>query len=131
MDLLADTTFLIDLWREKRAPGPATSFAHRSSGFAVGIPWVVAGEFLAGGAAVGHPESLLRPFLERYAIVHTSASIIQSYASLYAALRKEGRSPGVNDLWIAACAAAMDRPLITRNAKDFEGIPKVSVVTYA
>ena len=54
MDLLADTTFLIDLWREQRKAGPATTFAGERADLTLGLPWIVAGEFLGGGVIAGH-----------------------------------------------------------------------------
>ena len=46
MDFLADTSFLIDLWREAKNPGPATRFAQANAGKQVGICWIVEAEFL-------------------------------------------------------------------------------------
>lgn len=45
MDILADTVFLIDLWREASSPGRATAYARAHASQQVGIPWIVAGEF--------------------------------------------------------------------------------------
>ena len=130
MDLLADTTFLIDLWREQRAPGSATSFAKRSADLALGLPWVVVGEFLSGGVLAGQDGELLDAFVQRYSIIHSTDRIVNSYAQIFASVRKEGGAVGPNDLWIAACAEALDLPLVTRNAADFEVVSSIRVLSY-
>jgi len=130
MDVLADTTLLIDLWREQRRPGLATAFARQHENLSVGIPWVVAGEFLSGGIVAKHNIELLEQFLERYVIVQSTPSIIAQYAHLFAMVRNHNRQVGPNDLWIAACARALNLPLITRNASDFNWMADVTVMDY-
>ena len=130
MDLLADTTFLIDLWREQRQEGLATGFARRHANLAVGLPWVVAGEFLSGGAAAGYDPEVLSAFLEPYPVVHSTDAIVRQYAQMYGAVRRDRLSVGPNDLWIAACAAALALPVVTRNVRDFVAIPGIKLLGY-
>ena len=130
MDLLADTTFLIDLWREQRRPGLATAFAHRSRELAVGLPWVVAGEFLSGGAAAGHDVQALAGYLAAYPVVHSTDAIVRRYADLYVEVRRNKLGMGPNDLWIAACALSIGLPLITRNARDFGSLAGLTILNY-
>jgi hypothetical protein len=40
-----------------------------------------------------------------------------------------GRNVPANDLWIAACAIRHSIPLVTHNAKDFAGIPRLTVIS--
>jgi predicted nucleic acid-binding protein len=37
---------------------------------------------------------------------------------------------GANDLWIAAAALRHGEPLVTRNARDFQRVPRLQVLTY-
>ena len=131
MELLADTTFLIDLWREVGAPGPATGYARTHSALQTAISWVVAGEFLAGAAAAGQDIELARAFLARYPILHSDAATVRSYGDIYATLRTRNRLIGPNDLWIAACALANDLPILTRNVDEFGRVNGLHVIDYS
>ena len=106
MDLLADTKFLIDLWREARAPGPATAYAnvHLSSDC----------DFLGRcrrislrrpGRRTGF--ELARAFLARYPVLHSDAATVRFRCHLRRPARAQ-RLIGPNDLWIAASALAND-----------------------
>ena len=130
MDYLADTVFLIDLWRESQSPGRATAFARTHAGKQVGICWVVAGEFLSGAVAAQQDQVLVKRFLSNYSILHSSLPVIASYAELYADLRSRNRLIGPNDLWIAATALAHGLPVLTRNTKEFSRIKSLQLVDY-
>jgi predicted nucleic acid-binding protein len=130
MDLLADTVFLIDLWREARSPGPATAFAREHADRQVGICWVVAGEFLGGAVSAKQDPDLLTAFLSRYPIVYSSPGIIQTYADIYARLWKSNQLIGPNDLWIAATSQALGIPLLTRNTDEFNRVADLNIVDY-
>ena len=130
MDFLADTGFLIDLWRERGKSGAATRFARRNAARQVGICWVVAGEFMSGGLAANHDAEAIGDFLSRYPVVQSSPHIVVEYAKLFAQLRRSNELIGPNDLWIAACAVALDLPLLTANAAEFARIPELSIVAY-
>lgn len=131
MDLLADTVFLIDLWREARAPGPATAYAKAHISLQVAIPWVAAGEFLSGALAAGQDSDLVTAFLARYPVLHSDAATVRSYAGIYADLRGRGVMIGPNDLWIAASALVNGLPLLTRNTTDFGYVEGLDVVNYS
>jgi predicted nucleic acid-binding protein len=51
------------------------------------------------------------------------------WASLVAALRREGRQIGPHDAWVAATALYLDVPLVTHNAGHYRGVPDLQVVT--
>ena len=122
MDLIADTTFLVGLWR--RQPW-AVAFAASRSGLALGIPWVVLGEFWHGSLRAGHDPDLVRGFLSVGIPILDPEPVIPVYASLCARLHESAayREIGQNDLWIAAAALSAGRPLVTRNIRHFGGIP--------
>lgn len=130
MDLLADTGFLIDLWREVSKPGAASRFASANAAKQIGLCWVVAGEFLCGGMAAQHDAGMITAFLARYPVVQSNPSIIHEYANLFVELKRQNQLIGPNDLWIAACARAMDLPLLTANTAEFKRVPGLTVLTY-
>jgi tRNA(fMet)-specific endonuclease VapC len=130
MDFLADTDFLIALWREQRAPGPATAFARAHAESTLGICWVVAGEFLSAAAAAGQDPAVARRFLYPYPLVHSSPAIITMYGDLYAQLKKANALIGPNDLWIAACGCAEGIPVLTRNTREYRRVPGLQVVDF-
>ncbi|MDP6358396.1 MAG: type II toxin-antitoxin system VapC family toxin [Kiritimatiellia bacterium] len=130
MDFLADTGFLIDLWREARQSGPATRFAQANAHRQVGICWVVEGEFLSGTVLADHDTSIVSAFMGHYPIVHSNTAIVRRYSQLFAGLRRQNRLIGPNDLWIAAAALSLGLPLLTRNTREFERIQELEVMDY-
>jgi tRNA(fMet)-specific endonuclease VapC len=45
-------------------------------------------------------------------------------------LKKRGELLGANNLWIAAAALRHGEALVTRNARDFQRVPGLKVLTY-
>lgn len=82
---------------------------------------IVIGELL-GGFAAGTREasnrSQLTHFLDspRVELLAVTAQTADSYALVYAALRRKGRPIPTNDLWIAASALEHGAALLTRDA---------------
>lgn len=82
---------------------------------------VVLGELL-GGFAAGSREAQNRAALARFLdtprlqLVPISAATADSYALVYASLRKRGQPIPSNDLWIAASALEHGAALLTRDA---------------
>jgi tRNA(fMet)-specific endonuclease VapC len=130
LDFLADTVFLIDLWREAVRPAAASRFAQRNAAKQVGICWVVAGEFLSGALAASHDAQTIAAFLARYPVIQSNGHIVREYATLLAELKQRNQLIGPNDLWIAACARALDIPLLTANVDGFGRVHGLKVVPY-
>ncbi|MDP6491573.1 MAG: type II toxin-antitoxin system VapC family toxin [Kiritimatiellia bacterium] len=131
MDFLADTGFLIDLWREARQPGPTTRYAQANAHKQVGICWVVEGEFLSGSVLASHDTTAVSNFLGHYPVVHSNSAIVRRYGELFADLRRRNQLIGPNDLWIAAAAVSLGLPLLTRNIDEFERVPELDTIDYS
>lgn len=127
MDLIADTTFLVGLWR--RQPW-AVGFASANAGKSLGLPWVVLGEFWHGAMRAGHDPAVVRGFLAVGLPLLDPEPVIPAYARICASLQESPhyRDIGENDLWIGATAVAFAKPLVTRNTRHFAIIPDLRVV---
>lgn len=132
--ICVDTTFLVDLWREKdlsSSPARALLAAHPGEDFAV--PAHAAGEFLEGGAAISEErlgESL--QFLRLFRIGEVGVETAVSYARIAVQLRRKSALHGRSkpDLWIAAWAVQHAARLATRNTKHFGGIENLTLIAY-
>jgi tRNA(fMet)-specific endonuclease VapC len=71
----------------------------------------------------------LEQHLKAAIIVPYDLDLCREYGRVKAALLGAGRNVPANDLWIAICAIRHSIPLITHNAKDYDGIPGLSVVS--
>jgi predicted nucleic acid-binding protein len=121
VDLIADTTFLVGLWR--RQPW-AVSFARANAAKSLGLPWIVLGEFWHGSVRAGHDPAEVRDFLEIGLPILDVDVVIPVYARIAASVQSDSayRMIGQNDLWIAAVAVALAKPLVTRNLRHFDKI---------
>ncbi len=62
-------------------------------------------------------------------IVPYDLELCKEYGRVKAALLAAGRVVPANDLWIAICAIRHSIPLVTHNAKDFDGIPGLRLIS--
>lgn len=126
MDLIADTSLLIGLWRRQ---GWAVSFASANPSKSLGIPWVVLGEFWHGATRARHDASVVQGFLSVGIPLLDPEPVVPVYARICAAIQDSPgyREIGQNDLWIAAASIAFNKPLITRNLRHFDRIPDLRV----
>lgn len=132
--ICVDTTFLVDLWRQKDLE---TSAARRLLAEHAGEEFVVpahaAGEFLEGGAAVS-PQRLADSlaFLRLFTIGGVGLETALRYARIVAELRRAQSLAGHSkpDLWIAAWAAEHSASLATRNVKHFQDVPGLDLISY-
>jgi predicted nucleic acid-binding protein len=124
MDLIADTSYLIGLWRGQPW---ATSYASVNSSKSLGIPWIVLGEFWHGSVRAGHDAKTVSEFLAVGLAILDPIPVIPAYAQICAKLQSEPvyKLIGQNDLWIAAVAVAHSKPLLSRNKRHFESIPNL------
>jgi predicted nucleic acid-binding protein len=85
------------------------------------------GEFQHGAVRAGHDSKTVCEFLEIGIALMDPAPVIPVYASICAGLQADPvyRLIGQNDLWIASIAVAFDKPLVTRNRRHFESIPRL------
>ena len=119
MDIVADTSYLVGLWRGQAW---ATSFASANAEKSIGLPWVVLGEFRHGAAAAKHDPVEVGEFLEIGVHLLDASSVVPIYARICSELsgKREYREIGQNDLWIAAVAVSFNKPLLTRNRRHFD-----------
>ncbi|MCC5842120.1 MAG: type II toxin-antitoxin system VapC family toxin [Opitutales bacterium] len=130
MELIADTSFLIGLWRRQEW---AVEFAAERASAVIGIPWVVRGEFFHGARRAGHDLGEVERFLELGIPVNDPTPVVAAYARLCAELQTGApgvyRQVGQNDLWIAATAIDCGLPLVTRNLRHFGAMEGLRVQT--
>ena len=126
MDLSADTSYLVGLWRGQAW---ATSYATANATKTLGLPWIVLGEFWHGAMAAGHDSKDVHDFLSIGVQLVDPVPVIPHYARICAELsgQKEYRNIGQNDLWIAAVALAHGKPLVSRNRRHFGSIEGLQV----
>jgi tRNA(fMet)-specific endonuclease VapC len=67
--------------------------------------------------------------LKAAVIVPYDLELCKEYGRVKAGLLTTGRVVPANDLWIAVCALRHSIPLVTHNAKDFDGIPGLRVIS--
>lgn len=122
MDAIADTSFLVGLWRRQDW---AIRYAASNARLTLGIPWIVLGEFWHGAHRAGHPEELVRNFLTLGQTIWDPEPVVPEYARLCASLQDLAvyQKIGQNDLWIAAVALTENKPLVTRNLRHFGAVP--------
>ncbi len=133
--ICVDTTFLVDLWREKNLPrSPAREMLAAYPGEEFAVPAHAAGEFLEGGAAVsqGRLNQSMR-FLRNFRIGEVGIETARRYAVIVAQMRARSSLSGVSkpDLWIAAWAIEHGVRLATRNVRHFEPVPRLKLLRYA
>lgn len=129
--LILETSFLIDLERERRRErrGPAFEFLARRSVERLCVTVTTAGELACGVAPAEREawEDLVRGF----AILPIDLAACWEYGRAFQYLKENGLLIGSNDLWIAAVALARELPLVTRNDRHFRRVPGLQVLGYA
>jgi predicted nucleic acid-binding protein len=73
----------------------------------------------------------LRTYLARFVIVPSSHDLVLKWAEIMVATRKNGRHLETADAWVAGTAVLYGAPLITHNANDYLGVPKLELITEA
>ena len=133
--ICVDTTFLVDLWREKDlALSPAKRILVDHAGEDFAVPAHAAGEFLEGGAAVSE-ERLAQSlhFLRLFRVGDVGIETARRYALIVAGMRAASTLAGKSrpDLWIAAWALEHNAPLVTSNVRHFADVPDLRLLGYS
>jgi predicted nucleic acid-binding protein len=128
--LILETTFLIDMERERlrEAPGPAHRFLATHSAERLHTTAVTAGELAAGASA--EERSAWDELLGRFRILSIDREVCWRYGRLFRYLKENGLLIPANDLWIAAIALANNLPLVSRNERHFRRVPELHVLGY-
>jgi predicted nucleic acid-binding protein len=125
--MIADTTFLIDLYEEQALgkPGAASEFLsrHRSSKLRVTI--ISVGEFATGFTDPGDA----RAYLHRFPVVRITPECAFESSRIDRELMQLGGRLGENDNWIAGIARYFGSPLIS-NDRAFARVRGLKVHTY-
>jgi predicted nucleic acid-binding protein len=125
-----DTTFFIDLQKERRRDGSrlAHTFLAEHSAAGMFISAIALGEFAEGFSSLTDP-NLLR-LISALEVLQVDQEVSLIYAANARFLREKGMLIGSNDLWIGSCAVRNRMPLVTRNAKHFKRILEIEVIEY-
>lgn len=129
IEAILDTNIVSYLMRG----GPlAERYVPHVQGRLLAITFITVGEFYFGAEKGNWGERRrkeLETTLRNFVAIPYDHEIARSYGRLVAERQRSGKGIAPNDAWIAACAARYGVPLITHNAKDFEGITGLQVLT--
>jgi predicted nucleic acid-binding protein len=130
MELIADTTVLIDIWRFRRSPARLADLVKKSKGASLVVPWITEAEFSRGALYKGVGKQALEAFYGGFLRLPLNRKTMDCYCELWAATAKKGKASDYPDLWVAASAVAMDSPVLTRNPDHFAAVPGLTVAAY-
>jgi predicted nucleic acid-binding protein len=129
--LSVDTTFLIDLQRERSASdddGAAHRFLSRSPHAELFLSAIALGEFAEGFDKAEHP--IVAAMRAAHTVVPVDDQTALVYARVARELRRRGELIGANDLWIGCTSLRLGIPIVTANTADFRRIDGLGVVHY-
>lgn len=126
--LSIDTTFLIDLYRERSEGGPAHRFLQRSPDAELALSTIALGEFAEGFGQLEHP--VVAAVRAAHTLVPVDEQIAFVYAGVTRELRRRGELIGSNDLWIGCTSLRLGIPIVTANVEHFRRIDGLGIVQY-
>jgi predicted nucleic acid-binding protein len=110
----------------------AALYKQHVRGKTVALSFVTVGELFTWSVRRGwgaRKISDLEQRIKTAVIVPYDLDLCRQFGQINAEMLKIGRQVPSNDLWIAACALRHAIPLVTHNAKDFEGIPGLKIIS--
>jgi len=129
--LSVDTTFLIDLQRERVGgddDGAAHRFLKRSPDAELFLSTIAPGEFAEEFDRAGHP--VVEAMRQGHTLVPVDDQTAFVYARVVRELRRRGELIGSNDLWIGCTSQRLGIPIVTANTADFRRIDGFGIVQY-
>lgn len=129
--LLIDTNIVSYMMRGK---AEAQAYAKHLQGNLLAISFVTVGELFYGAekANWGDQKRLkLETTLRNFLVIPYDYEIAKTYARILTDCERKGRPISSNDAWIAACAIRHSVPLVTHNAKHFESVKDLRLITEA
>ena len=130
-----DTSFLVDLLREssKRSAGAATAFLDSLLEEPLAISVFVACELEAGVELARKPAAergKVQDLLAGIWVDYPDERFPATYGRLLSATRRSGNTVATMDLLIGTSAVIAEAVLVTRNRRDFEWIPDLTIRDY-
>ena len=110
----------------------AEAYAPHVQGKLLAIAFITVGEMYFGAENRNWGEKKrkeLETTLRNFVVIPYDHEIARCYGRLVAKRTRNGDPIAPNDAWIAACTVRHGVPLVTHNAKDFEGIDALEVIT--
>lgn len=127
--IILDTNIVSYLMRG----GPeAEAYAPHVEGRLLAIAFITVGELYFGAEKKNWGEKKrkeLETTLRNFVVIPYDHEIARCYGRLVADRQRNGNPIAPNDAWIAACTVRHSVPLVTHNAKDFEGVTALRVIT--
>ena len=130
MEVVADTTVLVDIWRYRRDPHRLRNLEDKLGQAAILVPWITQAEFSRGALFRAVKPEALAKFYEGFTHIPLQQDAIDLYCRLWGELARKGTVVDYPDLWIASAALERRVPLITRNRRHFDPIPGLEVIGY-
>jgi predicted nucleic acid-binding protein len=132
--ICVDTTFLVDLWRNKSSKSnPVRKIVERNQDEVFVVPAHAAGEFIEGGTNISEERfrEAIR-FVRLFEIGEVGLETAMHYAKIVSNLREQKLLSGISkpDVWIAAWAIEHGAVLVTGNKKHFQRIQNLELVSY-
>jgi tRNA(fMet)-specific endonuclease VapC len=115
-----------------RGGAEAQAYTPHLTGKILAISFVTVGELYYGAEKKGwgQPRRMrLETTLRNFLIIPYDHEIARTYARVLVVTEKLGRPISSNDAWIAACAVRHGVPLVTHNAKHFEFVSQLELIT--
>jgi predicted nucleic acid-binding protein len=131
MEVIADTTVLIDLWRYRKTPRRLADLRAQLGEAAIIVPWITQAEFSRGALFKDVPLNALAQFYSSFHLLPLNQETIDAYCRLWVSMARAGHAPDYPDLWIAACAVSAKLPVLTRNPGHFANVPELDVLGYS
>lgn len=127
--IILDTNIVSYLMRGKQE---AQAYAPHVQGKLTAIAFITVGEMYYGAEKANWGDKKrkqLETMLRNFVVIPYDHEIARCYGRLVAERKRKGKPIAPNDAWIAACAVRHGVSLITHNAKDFENISTLSIIT--
>jgi tRNA(fMet)-specific endonuclease VapC len=127
--IILDTNIVSYLMRGGKE---AEAYAPHVQGKLLAITFITVGEIYFGaenGKWGENRRKQLETTLRNFVVIPYDHEIARCYGRLVAERKRNGRPIAPNDAWIAACTVRHGVPLVTHNAKDFEGITALKIIT--
>ena len=113
--------------------GPlAVVYSQHLQGKLVSISFITVGELYFGAEKAKWGEkrrNQLETTLRNFVVIPYDHDIARCYGRIVAGRERKGHPISLSDAWIAACAVRHGVTLVTHNAKDFDAIADLHIIT--